>query len=461
MTPAQREALATPAGFGRHVLGFNLYPKQEAILDAVWRPGSRVAFKAGNETGKTSIIGTTLVLHHLSVFPGGQVVSTAGAWRQVVGQLVPNLARFAHMFPEWKFNTSEIVVKGTPRYIGFSTNDAGKFEGYHDLPSGPLLIIADEAKTIDGKVFQAMDRCNPCRQIIMSSPGTAEGEFYAAFTKKAAAYTRFSLPQTECPHISKESIERAEAKWGKDHPLVRSMVYAEFMESVEDAIVALSHWEQCIQNPPNFAAGERHAFCDFAAGGDENVLALRTGNKVELIDCWRDSNEMSAIARFIRSFRKHGLKPSDISGDASGLGHTVISRMAELGWPINKVFNQSAPLVDPHYFNRISEMWHEGARQIRDKQVIMPEDGDLQGQVISRKLKYHSNGKIWAESKEDMKKRGLPSPDRADAVFGAMSPLPMGARNVFDPVPGGYQRDWMDGPEQVEVDERLLAGFQV
>ena len=51
--------------------------------------------------------------------------------------------------------------------------------------------------------------------------------------------------------------------------------------------------------------------------------------------------------------------------------------------------------------------------------MILPVDGELLKQISSRRLQYDAKARIQLEPKESMRARGLPSPDRADAVIGA------------------------------------------
>ena len=50
-------------------------------------------------------------------------------------------------------------------------------------------------------------------------------------------------------------------------------------------------------------------------------------------------------------------------------------------------------------------------------ELILPNDNDLIGQLSCRKYFFTSNGKQKVESKEEMKKRGLASPDEADCIL--------------------------------------------
>lgn len=70
------------------------------------------------------------------------------------------------------------------------------------------------------------------------------------------------------------------------------------------------------------------------------------------------------------------------------------------------------------------EIWFERRTQIERGQIILPNDRELIGQLTSRSSSPDSKGRLVLESKADMRSRGLSSPDRADAILGAV------ARNV-------------------------------
>lgn len=413
-------------------IGMTLYPRQAEVLRALEKPGARVALKACNESGKTSRIITAAILWHLTMYPRGVVKSTSGSWHQITTQLVPKLKSFAHKFPAWKFHEQEVENGLGGYWWGISTNDAGRFEGAHADEDAPLLIIVDEAKTVPDAIFQAIERCRPTRLLLASSTGATEGEFYHAFGRNAPYYTSlFTITVDDCPHISREHVERTTAKWGgRDSDLIKSMFWAEFMTKSDDLVVNMAALERLLANPPmEQRKPECKGFCDFAAGGDENVFAVRRGNRVVIEDAWRERDTMAAVGRFILNFKRAGLEPWEIEGDADGLGKPMCDALAEAGWPITPFHGGQEPRFDEHYANLSAETWYEGAREIEQGTVILPADGELRGQLLSRRRRYNSKGKLGVEPKEEMRRRGLPSPDRADAVLGAMRPL-LAAKSV-------------------------------
>lgn len=430
----------TFSGFGEQLLGKSFYPKQKAVLDALEPLGSFVSFRSCNGGGKTTQVIVTAILAHLTL-SGGKVISTSGSWRQIKDQLTPALRVHERSFPTYNFLENRISTTDPNSFWdGFSTNESGKFEGHHGSKQCPLLIVVDEAKTVKDPIFEAIERCRIprefCRILLASSPGYAQGEFYRSQTTRASMLTHAPIVQraSDCPHIKPDEIQALREKWGPDHPLVRSMIDAEFMPFVEGAIVQLAALDDLLANPPTFVPGERKGFCDFAwsesASGDENVLGFRNGNKITIEAAFRAKGQAAVCAEFIRHFVRLGLRPEEIEGDADGEGANIIKTLHAMGWPIGSAHNGGAPRWNDHYANLAAEMWCDGAQAIIERQFILPDDTDLYGQMLDRKVVPHAKGKLAIESKQAMKDPNREggsvrcSPDRADAVFGAMARLP-------------------------------------
>lgn len=407
-------------GFIRGALQLQSYDWATAIFNDLDRRGAAVACKACNGAGKTERVAAPVALWHASAFPRSLTIVTAGTFRQVKEQLFPALRSHAHKFPGWSFNDCEVTAHNGSRIYGFSTDEAGRFEGWHNEN---LLMIADEAKTIPDAIFEAIARCQPQRFLLLSSPGGCSGFFYDAFNSKRKFFRQHSVAASQCPHISPAWIAEQVEKYGEQHPLVRSMIFGEFMSMGEDgAVIPLVFVERLLASPPTFMDDNTaSAFCDFAAGGDENVLAVRRGNKVEIVAAWREPDTMKAIGRFIRHFQEQQLQPYQINADEGGLGISICDRLKEAGWPVNRV-NNGSPARDPeHYTNLAAEIWFSARTKIERRQIILPDDRELVGQLTTRLGWPDSKGRLQLEPKQDMRKRGLRSPDRADAVLGAMA----------------------------------------
>ncbi|MDR1191278.1 MAG: hypothetical protein LBK60_06400 [Verrucomicrobiales bacterium] len=449
---------STFAGFAMLVLGMNLYDWQQDVLwllDGRDDEPTRVALRTCNESGKTSQVATAAVLANAALNPESLTVTMAGVYRQVKHQLWPNIKAHASRFEGWEVNETDLITPNGSRAVGFSTDDPEKFEGWHNKD---LLIIVDEAKSVPQSIFGAIRRCAPKRLLVMSSPGAPRGELYDAYGTKKTLYRSLVVTAFDCPHwgdrrivnnimegcpqldrqtvtVMVEQRDVAGLLNIVNDPLTLSMVFAEFMSNgggdeyypFSDTMLRLAR-----ENPPAKRTGAKVAFLDFAAGGDENVFAVRDGNVVLPLECWRERDTMRACGEFIMKFRRHGLKAEQIFADGDGLGIPMLDRLAELGWRVHRCHNNATASNPDKYKNRIAEMYWEAAKKIQAKEVILPADDVLDAQLIGRQSFPSSDGRLQLEAKQDMRKNGMSSPDRADALVGVLTCFnPLTPKNVI------------------------------
>lgn len=411
---------------------------QRRMLEAVDQHKSKVTAVTCNGAGKTSKIIPGCVLPFMALNPRGKVVITSGVDRQVREQVFPHLKNHAQRrLSGWDVGDTKLSGPNGSTCVGFTTREGGYFEGWHGNPDqqyklfehdGPLMIIVDEAKSVHRQVFDAIERCTYQHLVLISSAGAPEGEFYDSHTKAGASYTaRFRIPAGLCPYVDHAKNLDLIRRRGTKDPLVQSKVFAEFMVDTGDAIIARSDVEMLLANPPQSRAygRDRALFCDFAAGGDENTIADRHGNRVRLVAAWTEKDTMKAVGQFILEFRRLGLREQDagmIWGDNDGLGRVMIDRLHELGWRINRWSNADKAHREDEYLNRGSEMWFEGAKKIQKREVVIEADEQTVKQLTSRKGGVHSSsGRLRVEPKEDHNARMGYSPDRAEAILGAMA----------------------------------------
>lgn len=428
-------------GFGEELLQKRYHRVQKQVLEEAFQEGFCGSFVSCNDGGKTREVIATIILGSLFLFPKGRVFSTSGSFRQIEDQLNPELHKYRAVFPSWNFQHCRVTTQDPNCFWhGYSTNDAGKFEGQHEgnrRKGEHLTLIFDESKTIKDPIFMAGDRCRTTRKLYASSPGFAQGEFYASHTIRRAFFKCFKQRAEDCPHIPKERIEQMRKKWGRDHVLVKSALDAEFMPFVEGAIIQLQALDLNLANPPTFRDdGQMKLFCDFAwsdsASGDENVGVLRRGNRLTMEAAFRGHGRDAVAARWVQIFNSiPGLQPWMVEGDASGEGANIIKTLRAMGWPIGSCLNGDKPRFSEHYENLTSEMWGDGGQAIIDGRYILPDDPELYGQLLNRRWVPSRTGRLTAETKDAMRdtnREGGPvscSPDRAEALLGAMAPLPM------------------------------------
>jgi len=443
---ALAKAISIPSGYAKFRLGLNLHPIQAEVIDNLFaKDKNKVSFRACNESGKTSICITVAILYAIEM-RNAMVVSTSATFRQITKQLIPNLKAHAHNYTNWQFLDNSIKVNNETRYIGFSTSEDSKFQGYHETPDRPLLIIVDEAAGVADDIFQSIGRCNPTWLLIAGSPLGPEGVFYSIehnveMYKQFIHYkiTKYEITKEKGWWLEKKDIDSFVEMWGTTHPLVQSSVYAEFASNIENGLISLPELEKCYKYPPvSYLQGMKHVGLDFAAGGDNNVISLCIGNTVEIIRTWKERDTMNACETFAVELNKlkdkYNISSAMVSGDADGLGIGMIHRLKDLGWKINE-FHGGSAADDGTYKNRIAQAWMEGIKKIKACSVIIPNDNEFKMQILSRKQVLTPSGKLQLESKAEMRARGVNSPDIADSIFMAMSsPNTAGQTSFIKPI---------------------------
>jgi hypothetical protein len=108
--------------------------------------------------------------------------------------------------------------------------------------------------------------------------------------------------------------------------------------------------------------------------------------------------------------------------DVPGVGGRVVDRLAELDVPVVPYNGGEVPIDKERFVNARAEDYWTLREQFEQGDVdIDPDDDKLAAQLGSIKWGIDSRGRIKIESKDDMRKRGLPSPDRADTAAIAFS----------------------------------------
>jgi phage terminase large subunit len=418
------EGVMSPAEFAVAVLGMvDLYDWQALCLEAF---GQRipVAICAANGSGKTQRVVCVAVLWLLTFYPNSVLPVTSGSWTQLEHQLWPALVSHSHLYPNWDWRSLRILTPEGGDAFAFSTNEPGRAEGYHGDVQKPLGYIIDEAKTVPDGIYHASNRCSAQYRMISSSAGGPTGFFFDVMHKLRSRYYTRKVLSSDCSHL-KSKFEADSLLYPHDDPVYRSMHFSEFgLDDNFIPIVSPLLLRKLYTRNIKWVQGSRSAFCDFAAGGAENVLALRDGNRVTLIRCWRQVDTVQAVREFIAEFKRLNLIPGEIWGDEGGLGHNFLDAFREQNWYINGVNNASVPRDEEHFANLGSETWFTAARKIERGECILPEDPIFFEQATSRKREYDARNRLRCEGKEKMAK----SPDRADAVFGALYCQDSGAR---------------------------------
>lgn len=150
-------------------------------------------------------------------------------------------------------------------------------------------------------------------------------------------------------------------------------------------------------------------------GSDDTVLARRQGRVVTSIERWHGKGTMETVGIVARKIDS-GTTPAMLNVDCTGVGTGVADRLLELGYPVNRIHFGERAVETDRYAIRRDEMWCEMRDWLQDKPACIPDDSQLIADLTGPSYSYDSSRRLKVEAKESMRKRGLRSPDAADAL---------------------------------------------
>ncbi len=443
-----------PVRFASDTLGVTLWSKQEEVLRAVER-ARRVAVKSGNGLGK-DFTAAVAVLWYVHSHDPAIVLSTAPTFRQVRHVLWRQIHRLyrnaADTLGGTMLDTRWEVAED--RYaMGLSANDADQFQGFH---CENMFVVVDEAEGVAEPIYEAveavMTSANPTL-LLIGNPTTTSGGFHRAFHRERGIYETITMSALESPNVAQGRIdipglttpawvEERRAMWGEGSETFRSRIMGEFPDRGEDNLIAISDIDDA-----TYPAGEVPAATggyepvvlgvDVARFGvDRSVIMVRRGDVVVEVQVHHGFPTTATTGQVVASARDN--HPKQMNVDATGIGSGVVDNLAEQGFPVYGFHGSGAPLEEESVCaNLRAEGYWTLARRFRDHRIRIPHDAELIAELASLRYRYNSRGKVLMESKESMKSRGLPSPDKADALMlafldtGALVEHPRWMRDLF------------------------------
>lgn len=487
-----------PVGFVEQALGETLWSKQREILESV-RDNKRTAVPAAHSPGKSHLAARAVAWWVASHPPGtARVVTTASTFRQVRNVLWPHIRRVAHrhqlpgdvLTVEWK-------IDGTVVADGFSPadHDETAVQGIH---APHLLVVVDEAGGIGpilGRALEALMTGGHTRLLVLGNPPVdAEQSWFEQicssplyhvipidaystpnFTGEDAGMCAACPPETAAHTVASHLIDHEWVRdvieeFGADSPFVHARVHARFPKGAANKVLPTDWVEAATENTmPADATGIRLGVDVASDGGDEFVIAWADGmvgtvryaasgavnqNAVDVAGVILDHIRTAEQAHIDRGLTV----PVRVKVDTIGVGWGVVSMLQTWGTegrhravivPVNVA---ERPRDASKFGSQRAEMWWnlrtllqprpgpDGPRQDVRLEVSRREVAQLTGPTY----RADSAGRIMVEQKAEMKRRGVHSPDRAEALLLAFfeppakqSPVP-----VVAPIGLGQANPW-------------------
>jgi len=222
------------------------------------------------------------------------------------------------------------------------------------------------------------------------------------------------------PRVSDEFVREMEVKYGAESNQFRVRVLGEFPlkedNTVSPADTVQSAQKRDIESDPDTVPIWGLDVARF--GADSSVLAIRHGNAITELISWKGLSLMELTGRVVDKFNNliPRQRPTEILVDSIGLGAGVVDRLQELDLPVRGINVGEASSMSGTYLNLRAELWFKLKDWLAAKDCKLPVDSALFSELVSPRYQFTSSGKMKIESKDEMRKRGLPSPDKADAI---------------------------------------------
>lgn len=433
-----------PIGFSEDVLDFYPDEKQQEIMISV-RDNKRTAVRSGQGVGKTATV-ACIIIWYMLFREKAKVIASAPTKQQLNIVLWPEIAKWL----SGTYANNFLTLTKTMLYMNgyelewFTTaKTATKKENMAGLHADNMLIIVDESSGVTDEILETLlgtitgvDN----KILLISNPTKNSGIFYDAFHKDRDQFNCIHIDAEKCERTDKENIEMLKRKYGADSNVVKVRVKGDFPDQEDDVFIQLYLVMRGINTDYDDSQPVEsiHIACDVARhGDDETVIGTKINKKVLPFLIRRGQDTMKTVGDIMRTANQlHDRYPGInilVKIDDTGVGGGVTDRLKEikelehLDWLRIIPVTFGTPIQHKYYYDFttlmagiVKELLEEFDEQGNPKEceLVLPNDDELIAQLTVRKYAIHdSRGKIKLESKKEMKKRGLKSPDRADCLF--------------------------------------------
>ncbi len=304
------------------------------------------------------------------------------------------------------------------------------------LHANNVMIVLDEVGDYPLGVVPAAEaifanKVN-AKLVVAGNPTSVQGPLYQIVTKDAPGWhitfiTGDPDDAKRSPRIDIDWARAEIAKHGRDNPWVMVNILGKFPPAASNQLISIN----LVMDAQNRDVGAESYLSDpiiwgldpSRFGDDEAALARRQGVLTRRFVTWRnlDGTQLAAQVGFLlREAKDEGAFPDALFVDVGGVGASAFDQLRRLGWEelVHGVdFGGSAD--DPKRFaNKRVEMWWRGLEHLKGMPACLPADPILQSELTGPTYDFRVVQKqtvFILESKGDMKKRGVPSPNRADA----------------------------------------------
>lgn len=407
----------------------------QQIRDGLLTPNEAVqlAVASGHGIGKSALV-SWIILWAISTFEDTRGVVTANTENQLKTKTWVELAKWFRLFIARDLFelTATKLCSRDPEHaetwridmVPWSERNTEAFAGLHNQ-GRRILVLFDEASAIPDVIHETTEGAltDLDTQIIwgmFGNPTRNAGRFREAF--RSGRWWTKQVDSREVSFTNKAQIAKWVEDYGEDSDFVRIRVRGVFprvgaLEFISLAVVDEARRREAIahQYDPLVLGVDVARF-----GDDESVIFIRRGRDGRTHEPIRLRNvDTMTLAGRVAELAQ-AMTPDAIFVDEGGVGGGVVDRLRQLrvhciGVNFGSKPDRAEPAIAGEaYANKRAEMW--GMMREWLKGGAIPDIEELAGQLVGPTYGFNANNAIQLERKEDMKKRGVSSPDLADAL---------------------------------------------
>lgn len=399
----------------------------------------RIAVASGHGIGKSAEIGM-IVKWALDTCVDTRIVVTANTEGQLLTKTSPEIAKWNRLAitSDWFKSTATALIATAPGrekswradLVTWSDNNTEAFAGLHN-EGKRIVVIYDEASGISDKVWEVTlgaltDANTEIIWIAFGNPTLNTGAFRECFGKHRNLWKTSQIDSRTVEGTNKAYLQEICDTYGEDSDIAKVRVRGMFPSASSMQFIPLDLVEDAMSRPPPHGLGSDPVIfgVDCARfGDDKSVLAMRCGRDAKSRP-WKTWSKLDAMMLAgdiaLEAARWH---PDSIFVDAGNIGGAVIDRLRQLlpDTPVIEVWfggegrnAELEPGVSIRTKNKRAEMWTKMRAWL--KSGAMPDVDQLRDDLVGPLYSFDAQQAVQLERKEDMKKRGLSSPDYADAL---------------------------------------------
>lgn len=388
------------------------------------------AVASGHGIGKSALI-SWLIHFAISTHENTRGVVTANTEGQLRTKTWPELSKWHNMFiaKDLFTYTATAIFSSDKDYektwridaIPWSKNSPESFAGLHNQ-GNRILVLFDEASAIDDVIWEVTEGAltDANTEIIwcaFGNPTRNSGRFRECFRKYRKFWNTYQIDSRTVKISNKAKIEEWLEAYGEDSDFFKVRVRGVFPSASDLQFISTEIADKAQKQVYKLGQFEHLPVIigvDPAwTGSDSLEIVMRQGYYMKSLASIPKNDDDWRMAQLIAQFEDEYKADAVFIDMGYGTGIYSIGKQLGRKWRLIEFGGKSN---DPVYLNMRAYMWGQMKEWLREGGSIPPNDQALYDDIVGPEAIIDKNGHIQLESKKDMKDRGLPSPNKGDAL---------------------------------------------